>query len=167
MCSRTWTAAAALAGSLVLAGCGEGASSDAESPSDDEAGGGTQSEDDGADEDPVEGAVPAPAGSAADLTAVLRDADGNEVGEVELTATGDGTELRVEVQGLPPGFHGTHVHTNPACEPASTDPEDPSQSGDFLSAGGHLGAEETEHGAHPGDLPPLYVAEAGGGVLLT
>jgi Cu-Zn family superoxide dismutase len=35
--------------------------------------------------------------------------------------------------------------------------------GDFLSAGGHVGAGETDHGEHPGDLPSLYVAEDGAG----
>lgn len=37
--------------------------------------------------------------------------------------------------------------------------------GDTLSAGGHIGAGETDHGNHSGDLPVLYVTEAGTGTL--
>lgn len=41
----------------------------------------------------------------------------------------------------------------------------PVDDGDFLSAGGHIGAGESDHGDHPGDLPALYVTESGAGSL--
>jgi Cu-Zn family superoxide dismutase len=71
----------------------------------------------------------------------------------------------VDVDGLPPGFHGFHVHAIGVCEPDSANPTDPSMTGDFLSAGGHLGAGESDHGEHPGDLPTLYVGASGTGSL--
>ncbi len=49
-------------------------------------------------------------------------------------------------------------------EPNSQSP-DGTQTGDFLSAGGHLGADAAGHGAHAGDLPALYVTESGTGSL--
>jgi Cu-Zn family superoxide dismutase len=39
--------------------------------------------------------------------------------------------------------------------------------GDFLSAGGHLGAGAADHGEHAGDLPVLYVDRSGAGSLTT
>lgn len=125
---------------LALAGCGEGASP----------------EGDGTDQ----AAVP-------EVTAPVQDSDGAEVGTVFLTSRGEGTEIRVEVQGLPPGFHGLHLHETGLCEPDSPNPQDPEVTGDFLSAGGHIGVGETDHGQHPGDLPPVLVEEAGAGLLVT
>jgi Cu-Zn family superoxide dismutase len=79
----------------------------------------------------------------------------------------EGTEVSVDVTGLPPGFHGFHVHAIGVCEPDSANPSDPSMTGDFLSAGGHIGAGESGHGEHPGDLPTLLVAGSGTGSLTT
>jgi Cu-Zn family superoxide dismutase len=100
-------------------------------------------------------------GDAGDLTATLVDAGGSEVGTVTLSEAEGGVQLSVDVTGLPPGFHGFHVHSIGVCEPDSANPSDPSQTGDFLSAGGHIGAGESDHGAHPGDLPVLYVPDSG------
>ena len=47
----------------------------------------------------------------------------------------------------------------------SPDPKDPAKIGDFLSAGGHVGADEADHGAHHGDLPALLVDSSGEGRL--
>ena len=88
-----------------------------------------------------------------------------EVGVATLTEVEDGTQVDVQVTGLPPGFHGFHLHAVGVCEPDSPSPADPSMTGDFLSAGGHIGAGETDHGEHAGDLPLLYVTEAGTGTL--
>jgi Cu-Zn family superoxide dismutase len=101
----------------------------------------------------------------AELTARLVDPDGREVGVATLTEVEDGTQVDVQVTGLPPGFHGFHLHAVGVCEPDSPSPADPSMTGDFLSAGGHIGAGETDHGQHAGDLPLLYVTDAGTGTL--
>ena len=100
-----------------------------------------------------------------ELTASLVDPEGTEVGTVTFEEAEEGTEVSVDVAGLPPGFHGFHVHAIGVCEPDSANPSDPTMTGDFLSAGGHLGAGESDHGAHPGDLPTLYVTESGTGSL--
>lgn len=45
------------------------------------------------------------------------------------------------------------------------EPDRPGDDGRLLSAGGHIGAGESDHGEHPGDLPTLYVTESGSGSL--
>jgi Cu-Zn family superoxide dismutase len=102
------------------------------------------------------------------ITARLVDPAGKGVGTATFSdAEGGGLKLSVEVEGLPPGFHALHVHAIGACEPNSVNPADPSMRGDFLSAGGHIGAGATEHGNHAGDLPSLYVNGSGAGSLTT
>jgi Cu-Zn family superoxide dismutase len=127
----------------------------------------------GADEEPADASdqdvaavssESAPAG-AGELTARLVDAGGAEVGTVTLSEAESGTQVAVEATGLPPGFHGFHVHAVGLCEPGSVSPTDPSMTGDFLSAGGHLGAAEADHGQHAGDLPSLYIGQSGAGNL--
>ena len=132
----------------LIAGCGG---------ADDTARGTTQ-------EDAATGAPSAEA-PAGELTGTLVDPAGEEVGSVSFSEAEGGTEVSVQVTGLPPGFHGLHVHAVGVCEPDSANPTDPSMTGDFLSAGGHLGAGESDHGAHRGDLPSLYVTGSGTGSL--
>ena len=111
----------------------------------------------------------APAGTEASAaeaeTVELRDPEGAAVGSVTLTEAGAGTQVTAEFTELPPGFHGFHVHAIGVCEADSQSPTDPSMTGDFLSAGGHLGAGESEHGQHVGDLPSLFVSPSGEGQL--
>lgn len=104
-------------------------------------------------------------GSSDGLTATLVDAKGTKVGTAEFSAEDGGVEVSVEVTGLPPGFHGFHLHSIGVCEPDSVSPTDPTMKGDFLSAGGHIGAKVTHHGEHPGDLPSLFVEDSGAGSL--
>ncbi|GAA1487817.1 superoxide dismutase family protein [Brachybacterium sacelli] len=107
---------------------------------------------------------PAPAGEGdgtALATAQVQDGDGNEVGTAEFTEAEDGLRISVNLSDLEPGHHGLHVHEAGLCEPDSAAPDDPSETGDFLSAGGHIGAGEVEHPDHPGDLPSLLVNEDG------
>lgn len=112
------------------------------------------------------GEATATGGSGSASRAVLRNADGAEVGTVLFTEVSAGTEIVTEVQGLEPGFYGFHVHGRGRCEPDSAAPEEPARTGDFLSAGGHLGAEAGEHPGHAGDLPSLYVTGNGEGLLM-
>lgn len=109
-------------------------------------------------------------GADAIATAAVANADGDEVGTVEISAPGGDdagtTELSVSFSGLEPGMYGMHVHTVGVCEPDSTAPDDDSddpETGDFLSAGGHLGADGHDHPDHGGDLPALLVNENGEG----
>ncbi|MGZ4570034.1 MAG: hypothetical protein ACXVF2_21080 [Blastococcus sp.] len=56
-----------------------------------------------------------------------------------------------------------HLHEVDLCEADSPDPDEPSRSGEFLSAGPHLGSADASHGQHAGDLPPLLITEQGVG----
>ncbi|GIG41706.1 superoxide dismutase family protein [Cellulomonas phragmiteti] len=100
------------------------------------------------------------------LEVTLFDAANAQVGTVWLADDAGGLEIEVAVSGLEPGFHGFHLHAVGVCEPDSPDPADPANIGDFLSAGGHLGADEGDHGAHAGDLPSL-LADSTGAARLT
>lgn len=127
-------------------------------------GGADEAPDEDSGEDTAAAAAQADAGSD-ELAATLLDPEGTEVGDVTFEEEGGGVEVSVDVTGLPPGFHGFHVHAVGVCEPDSANPSDPSVTGDFLSAGGHVGVGDADHGKHPGDLPSLYVAESGTGSM--
>ena len=128
-------------------------------------GGADSAPDESSGEDTADAAEQAEADSE-ELTAILVDREGAEVGTVTFEEAEEGTGVSVDVSGLPPGFR-FHLHAVGVCEPDSASPSDPSMTGDFLSAGGHVGAGESDHGEHPGDLPSLYVAESGTGSLTT
>ena len=63
--------------------------------------------------------------------------------------------IQGELQGLPTGPHGFHVHATGACEPP------------FESAGGHYDPAEAEHGflseagPHAGDMTNINVGQDG------
>jgi len=77
---------------------------------------------------------------------------------------GDGgglVQVVYNLQGVPPGTHGVHIHTVGRCE------------GDFASAGGHFDPgpagnadPDLNHPYHSGDLPNI-VANATGAVTAT
>ncbi len=86
-------------------------------------------------------------------TAVLQNANGDEVGHATFAQDEGRVEVQVEVHDLQPGFHGFHVHTIGNCTPPT-----------FSSAGGHLGSLSGQtHPHHAGDLPVLLVNEDGTG----
>jgi len=81
-------------------------------------------------------------------------------GYVMFTNVPYGTEVMVEVSGLPPyqpaennknpiGPHGFHIHENGSC--TIGDPNDP-----FQAAGGHWNPDQQPHGHHAGDFPVLF-----------
>lgn len=97
-------------------------------------------------------------GRGAFAVARLGTSGGHVVGRVWFKQRRRGGPVLVfaRVRGLPPGFHGFHVHTTGACEPPG-----------FTSAGGHLNPTGAIHGDHAGDLPSLLVNESGRGLLAT
>lgn len=81
-------------------------------------------------------------------------------GTVTFTQVRGGTEVAVEVNGLPSyrpamdgkpqiGPHGFHIHQNGTCTVG--DPSNP-----FQSAGGHWNPTNQPHGNHAGDFPVLF-----------
>lgn len=102
-------------------------------------------------------------------TAMLASPEGEARGTVEFTEADGGTLVTVEATGLPPGFHGLHIHGAGKCEQDSANPTDPAETGAFLSAGGHLAGPDggAGHPEHAGDLPPLYVPADGTARIVT
>jgi len=93
--------------------------------------------------------------------AELRRAGGQVVGAATFTQVGSALRVLLEVQGLPPGTKGVHVHAVGTCEGP-----------DFTSAGGHFNPDGRQHGAlnhprgpHAGDLPNITVGPDGRGRL--
>lgn len=100
------------------------------------------------------------AGSAPRAAAELRASDGRVVGRAEFQQRRAGVVVRLDVQGLPPGAHGAHIHQRAACTPP-----------DFRSAGDHFDHSGADHdhaaagGHHAGDLPNLEVGRDGRGAM--
>jgi Cu-Zn family superoxide dismutase len=86
----------------------------------------------------------------------MKNAEGADVGMVELVAAPRGILMRGRFKALPPGVHAFHIHEVGKCEPP------------FTSAGGHFNPQGHEHGLmnpkgrHAGDLPNLTVPGSGG-----
>ena len=105
-----------------------------------------------------------PAHGPAGVEAVLRNAQGDEVGLAAFAEDARGrVHVTVEVSRLTPGPHGLHLHETGACDGTTATP--------FSSAGGHFDRTGSQHGAlnpaghHSGDLPNLVVDEDGEGRL--
>lgn len=89
---------------------------------------------------------------------------GHVVGRIIASDTEFGTVFQPMLEGVTPGLHGFHVHTNPSCDALV-------KNGKTIiggAAGGHLDPQKTnKHGYpwskdnHLGDLPALYVDHAG------
>ena len=97
----------------------------------------------------------APTGVGATATAALAGPDGAAMGTVTLTQTPLGVLVAVEVNGLPVGGHGFHIHETGTCAP------------DFAAAGDHFNPTDAGHGfnhpdgMHAGDLPNIYAGADG------
>lgn len=108
------------------------------------------------------GFLPVAALAQSTATATFQTSDGAETGTAALSEGPTGVLLRIEVEGLAPGWHGVHFHAVGECSDAK-----------FLSSGGHINhklkADEAPHGLlNPegpdfGDLPNLYVHQDGTG----
>ena len=107
--------------------------------------------------------VPAFAEPVVTLRLVDEKGIGAEVGKVTISESKYGLVFTPELQGLPPGLHGFHVHQNPSCEPMEKD----GKRVPALAAGGHLDPAGTNRPGEPwgdghlGDLPPLFVDAQG------
>lgn len=89
------------------------------------------------------------------LEAQVMTADGQSAGTVTFTQVANGVVVNANLQNLPEGAHGFHIHETGACEP------------DFQAAGGHYNPAGSEHGfdspegPHVGDLPNIHVSADG------
>jgi Cu-Zn family superoxide dismutase len=92
--------------------------------------------------------------------AILRTAGGEPAGQATATMVDGRVKLALQVEGLPPGRHGAHVHMTGKCDAPK-----------FESAGGHWNPTGAKHGLedpagqHAGDMPNLVVGEDGRGTL--
>lgn len=89
--------------------------------------------------------------------ATLKDATGAAVGRAILTQGPTGLLIRVEVDGLTPGWHGMHIHAVGDCAAPFTSAGAHVNHGDPKAAHGLLNAE----GPDDGDLPNIF-ADADG-----
>jgi Cu-Zn family superoxide dismutase len=89
--------------------------------------------------------------------ATLVNAGGARIGRAVLTQGATGLLIRIEAEGLPPGWHGVHIHATGQCETP------------FTSAGAHVnhGDPQAPHGLlnaggpDDGDLPNIFADAAG------
>jgi len=89
--------------------------------------------------------------------ATLFDAGGRNLGRAVLTQGPTGLLIRIEADGLTPGWHGVHIHATGECQAP------------FTSAGGHInhGEPGAPHGLlnplgpDDGDLPNIHADDQG------
>ena len=88
-------------------------------------------------------------------TATIMTEESETLGTVTLTQGPQGVLVSADLNGLPPGGHGFHIHSVGSCSP------------DFSAAGGHFDPGGESHGfmhstgMHAGDLPNIYANAAG------
>lgn len=94
-------------------------------------------------------ATPAFAKAKNTVTVPLTNSQGQDAGTATFSpARGGKVEIKLNLQNLPVGQHGVHIHQNPKCDAP-----------DFKSAGGHFNPDAKQHGYqnpaghHNGDLP--------------
>lgn len=94
-------------------------------------------------------------------TGSLKNASGQVIGQVTVTAATNGVMLQIQAKGLSPGWHGMHIHEKADCS-------DPG----FRNSGAHLHAKTPAvHGLlnpgfnDSGDLPNLYVNADGSAMV--
>jgi Cu-Zn family superoxide dismutase len=98
----------------------------------------------------------APAQSAGQASAELKDAKGKRVGTARFREARGGVVVSAQVSGLSPGLHAIHVHAVGQCDAPA-----------FTSAGGHFNPAQKKHGLkspegpHAGDMPNMYVGQDG------
>ncbi len=102
----------------------------------------------------------APVAGGASAVAMVRNAQGAEVGRATATEVAGGLRITFDGRDLSPGTHGIHVHTTGQCDAPG-----------FETAGGHWNPTGMKHGSmnpqgpHQGDIPNLIVDSAGRGTI--
>ncbi len=97
----------------------------------------------------------AAAAGAKTVTSELVNNRGERAGTATLTQGTAGVLIKLEVYGLPPGYHGMHFHAVADCSDHEA----------FKKAGGHVDPHKTPHGflnplgPHEGNLPNLVVGQ--------
>ncbi len=87
--------------------------------------------------------------------AMLKNANGDTVGDVVLTDTPHGVLIHLNLTQAPAGAHAFHIHEIGQCQPP------------FTTAGGHFNPARKQHGIenpmgmHAGDLPNVNVPANG------
>jgi Cu-Zn family superoxide dismutase len=77
-------------------------------------------------------------------TGVFINSKNIKIGTVEVIEQGTGSNFRVQLETLTPGFYAMHIHEKALCDTP-----------DFTSAGGHHGPRSDE--TFPGDFRPIHV----------
>lgn len=97
------------------------------------------------------------ADSPAKLMTMMKNPAGADMGMATLAETPNGVLVHAEFKGLPPGWHGVHLHEKGDCSKA-----------DFTSAGPHVHAMPakphglfSDGGGEAGDLPNIFVGADG------
>ncbi|MEM8826849.1 MAG: superoxide dismutase family protein, partial [Pseudomonadota bacterium] len=101
--------------------------------------------------EPVESAaLPASTEDGAVAYTQLKGPDGTPHGRAVLTQTGTAVAVDIQVQDIPPGKHGIHIHETGLCDAP-----------DFKSAGGHWNPTNEPHPRHKGGFGNIVVAADG------
>jgi superoxide dismutase, Cu-Zn family len=109
-----------------------------------------------------EAAAPAAEAAGPRAVATLQTAAGAPAGTATATTAveGEAISLALNLEGLPPGVHGVHVHMTGKCEAPT-----------FESAGSHWNPGNKQHGLdnaqgqHAGDMPNVTIGADGRGTL--
>lgn len=89
--------------------------------------------------------------------ATLTGANGGNVGRAVLTQGPSGLLIRIEAEGLTPGWHGVHIHATGVCEAPFTSAGAHINHGDPAAPHGLLNAQ----GPDDGDLPNIFADAQG------
>lgn len=103
-----------------------------------------------------------------EMSWVSSDGVEDAIGTISLEDTDHGLLLTPDLQEMPPGVYGFHVHENASCQPGENEKGETVAAGE---AGSHYDPEDTgshqgPYGdGHLGDLPVLIVNEEGEATL--
>lgn len=106
--------------------------------------------------DPAEPDENAETTEAESVTVNMLNNEGDDVGKAIFEETADGVTMKLNLEGVPAGEYGMHIHEVGIATPPT-----------FEDAGSHFNPTDVEHGVnsdtgpHVGDLPNLVVPEDG------